>query len=288
MPGWSRIPSTTSRPPLTRLTTPGGSPSPSSTSKAICWVSGTCSEGLSTNVLPQPMAKGRNQNGTIAGKLKGTIAAHTPTGWRTVSASTLRGDVLEDAPLHRRRDRARGLDHLDHARRPRRGRRRSSCPSRSSPSARAPPCAPRGPRAGRTACARAADDADRAPLGQRGARGAHRGVEVRRRRQRHAGQHLAGGGVGDVELLGAGGRGPLPRRRSCRAGGWTGWWQCSSQHPFVVGVVGDGPGAGGAGHHVEVVEVVAGRRRDRVVAPGNEDGVAVAHRELSSRERSAV
>ena len=88
MSGWSRMPSTTSRPPLTRLTTPGGSPRPSSTSKAICWVSGTCSEGLSTKVLPQPIAKGRNQKGTIAGKLKGTIAAHTPTGWRTVSAST--------------------------------------------------------------------------------------------------------------------------------------------------------------------------------------------------------
>ena len=41
-------------------------------------------------MLPQPIAKGRNQNGTMAGKLKGTIAAQTPTGWRTVSASTLR------------------------------------------------------------------------------------------------------------------------------------------------------------------------------------------------------
>ena len=51
-------------------------------------VSGTCSDGLSTNVLPQAMANGRNQNGTIAGKLKGTIAAHTPTGWRIVSQST--------------------------------------------------------------------------------------------------------------------------------------------------------------------------------------------------------
>ena len=34
------------------------------------------------------MANGRNQNGTIAGKLNGTIAAHTPTGWRIVSQST--------------------------------------------------------------------------------------------------------------------------------------------------------------------------------------------------------
>ena len=41
-------------------------------------------------MLPHAIANGRNQNGTIAGKLNGTIAAHTPTGWRTVSASTLR------------------------------------------------------------------------------------------------------------------------------------------------------------------------------------------------------
>ena len=39
-------------------------------------------------VLPQAIAKGRNQNGTMAGKLKGTIAAQTPTGWRNVSQST--------------------------------------------------------------------------------------------------------------------------------------------------------------------------------------------------------
>src|SRR3989337_2543341 len=80
MPGWSRMPSTTSRPPFTRFTTPGGRPSESSTSNAICWVSGTCSDGFRTNVFPQPIANGRNQNGTIAGKLNGTVAAHKPTG----------------------------------------------------------------------------------------------------------------------------------------------------------------------------------------------------------------
>ena len=41
-------------------------------------------------MLPHAIANGRNQNGTIAGKLNGTIAAQTPTGWRTVSASMLR------------------------------------------------------------------------------------------------------------------------------------------------------------------------------------------------------
>ena len=98
MPGCSRMPSTISRPPLTRFTTPGGRPRPSITSNAICCVIGTCSEGLSTNVLPQPIANGRNQNGTIAGKLNGTIAAHTPTGWRIVSASTLRATSSSTRP----------------------------------------------------------------------------------------------------------------------------------------------------------------------------------------------
>src|SRR3954464_10286328 len=91
LPGWARIPSTISRPPFTRLTTPGGRPSASSSSNAICCVSGTCSEGLSTNVLPQAIANGRNQNGTIAGKLNGTIAAQTPTGWGEVAAAVVAG-----------------------------------------------------------------------------------------------------------------------------------------------------------------------------------------------------
>ena len=52
------------------------------------WVSGTCSDGFRTKVLPQAIANGRNQNGTIAGKLNGQMAAHTPTGWRMVSVST--------------------------------------------------------------------------------------------------------------------------------------------------------------------------------------------------------
>ena len=39
-------------------------------------------------------------------------------------------DVLEDAALHRRRDRAGGLDHLDHARHLGARVGRASCPSR--------------------------------------------------------------------------------------------------------------------------------------------------------------
>ena len=75
---------------MTRFTTPGGNSNPCSSSNAICWVSGTCSDGFKTNVFPHAIANGKNQNGTIAGKLNGTIAAHTPTGWRIVSASMFR------------------------------------------------------------------------------------------------------------------------------------------------------------------------------------------------------
>ena len=256
MPGWSRIPSTTSRPPLTRLTTPGGSPSPSSTSKAICWVSGTCSEGLSTNVLPQPIAKGRNQNGTIAGKLKGTIAAHTPTGWRIVSASTLRATSSRMRPcivvgiahaastisIMRATSARRVDDRLAHL-----GRHRA----RELLLARLEPLAQREEQA------RAADDADRAPLGQRGARGAHGGVEVRRRRQRDAGQHLAGGGVGDVELVGAGGRRPLAADVVVEQTGGRGGGSAHRSIHSWSGSLAMAQARRRAGHHVEVVEVVA-------------------------------
>ena len=79
---------TTSAPPFTRLTTPGGSPSSSISPNTRRCVSGTCSDGFRMNVFPHAMAKGRNHMGTMAGKLKGTMAAHTPTGWRIVSQST--------------------------------------------------------------------------------------------------------------------------------------------------------------------------------------------------------
>ena len=94
--------STVSRPPRTRLTTPGGKISCSSiSSKMRTEVSGSCSEGLRMNVLPQPTAKGRNQSGIIAGKLNGVIAATTPTGWRTISTSTPRATPSRFSPFSR-------------------------------------------------------------------------------------------------------------------------------------------------------------------------------------------
>ena len=71
------------------MTTPGGKISAASiNSKIRAEVSGSLSDGLSTNVLPQATANGRNQSGIIAGKLNGVIAAITPTGWRTISTSS--------------------------------------------------------------------------------------------------------------------------------------------------------------------------------------------------------
>ena len=70
------------------LKTPSGSPASISSSPSRTADSGTFSDGLSTNVLPQASATGNIQSGTIAGKLNGVIPAQTPTGWRTVSQST--------------------------------------------------------------------------------------------------------------------------------------------------------------------------------------------------------
>ena len=73
----------------------GGEDEPSSCNNSgscpsgiICCDSGTRSDGFSTNVLPDTRANGRNQSGTIAGKLKGVIAPTTPSGWRMTWQST--------------------------------------------------------------------------------------------------------------------------------------------------------------------------------------------------------
>ena len=50
-------------------------------------LSGVCGDGFKMKVLPQLIAVGRNQSGTINGKLKGVIAAKTPAGCRTVVSS---------------------------------------------------------------------------------------------------------------------------------------------------------------------------------------------------------
>src|SRR5687768_2007457 len=80
--GWSSNPSTASREPLTRFSTPGGKPAWWISSKILVSATGTCSDGLTMKVFPQATAYGRNQKGTMAGKLKGQMAAKTPSGVR--------------------------------------------------------------------------------------------------------------------------------------------------------------------------------------------------------------
>ena len=152
-------------------------------------------------VLPQAIEKGRNQKGTIAGKLKGTIAAQTPTGWRTVSASTPRETSSATRPWI-----VVGIAHAastisiiraTSARASPIVLPISSVTERARSSRRAVKAFAQGEEA-----AGALDHADVAPRGQRGAGGANGAVDLCGAGERHAGEDLAAGGVGDVEGLG--------------------------------------------------------------------------------------
>ena len=48
---------------------------------------GSRSLGLSTKLLPQAIATGNIQHGTMHGKLNGVMPATTPSGWRSVQLS---------------------------------------------------------------------------------------------------------------------------------------------------------------------------------------------------------
>ena len=213
MPGESRIASTTSRPPLTRFATPAGSSSSARISKTIDCVIGVCSEGLRMNVLPAAIANGRNHIGTIAGKLNGVIAAHTPTGWRIVSQSTLVATDLERAPLHRLRHRAVPPRPSRSRARPRRARRDRLAHLarhrlRELPGALLERLVQAEHEAG------AADDRRRSPRRERRTRGGGGRLDLVAAAERDLRQHFARRGIGDVQ---ARARAPTPssaRRRS--------------------------------------------------------------------------
>ena len=76
-----------SSPPLTTLSTPGGSTS-RRTSPSRSVASGVNGDGLSTTVLPASSAGAIFQAASDSGKFHGVIAATTPTGRRTTSANT--------------------------------------------------------------------------------------------------------------------------------------------------------------------------------------------------------
>src|SRR4051812_31928531 len=74
--------------PCTRFNTPGGIPASCASSTMRAAVRGTLSDGFRIKVLPQAMARGNIQSGTMMGKLNGVIPTHMPTGYRVDQLST--------------------------------------------------------------------------------------------------------------------------------------------------------------------------------------------------------
>ena len=66
--------------PCRTLSTPSGSPASSASAPRRAAVSGLCSAGLSTTVLPNASAGATFQLACMAGKFHGAIATTTPAG----------------------------------------------------------------------------------------------------------------------------------------------------------------------------------------------------------------
>src|SRR4029079_10363947 len=78
------MPAPTSPPaPVTRLTTPGGTPASSRILTKCRADNGVSVAGLKTTVLPHTSAGMIFHDGIAIGKFHGVITPHTPSGWRT-------------------------------------------------------------------------------------------------------------------------------------------------------------------------------------------------------------
>src|SRR5688572_4388696 len=80
----------TSGPPVTRLTTPGGTPASSRTLTKLTADSGVSVAGLKTTVFPQTSAGAIFHDGIAIGKVHGVIVEATASGWRTDMANLSR------------------------------------------------------------------------------------------------------------------------------------------------------------------------------------------------------
>src|SRR5215831_3956158 len=80
--GCSSRRSTAALSPCTTLNTPAGKPASRQRAAIQFAADGSFSLGLHTTVLPVAIAIGKNQHGTIAGKLNGLMIVTTPSGWR--------------------------------------------------------------------------------------------------------------------------------------------------------------------------------------------------------------
>jgi len=79
--------STATLSPCTTLKTPSGRPACLSSSAMNRLGLGSRSLGLRMKALPQAIATGNIQHGTMQGKLNGVMPATTPSGWRSVQLS---------------------------------------------------------------------------------------------------------------------------------------------------------------------------------------------------------
>jgi hypothetical protein len=92
---------TVGAPPYTTLTTPLGTPLSLSKSINKLQAPATFSLGFNINVFPSVIANGNIHNGTIAGKLKGAIPAHTPNGTLYEYKSTFLATFSQASPSAR-------------------------------------------------------------------------------------------------------------------------------------------------------------------------------------------
>ena len=110
MVGCARMASTEVLSPWTTLKTPSGRPASLSISASRMEELGSRSQGLRTKVLPQAMAMGNIQSGTMAGKLKGVMPATTPSGWRMDQRVDAGADLLGVFAFEELRDAGGELD----------------------------------------------------------------------------------------------------------------------------------------------------------------------------------
>src|SRR5262245_35481518 len=78
--------SPTSLPPVTRLTTPGGTPASSRIRTKFTADNGVSVAGLKTTVFPHTSAGAIFHDGIAIGKFHGVMTAQTPSGWRNAIA----------------------------------------------------------------------------------------------------------------------------------------------------------------------------------------------------------
>ncbi len=85
--GCSSSASTATLSPCTTLNTPSGNPACLNSSPMKTEGDGSRSLGFKMKLLPQAIATGNIQHGTMHGKLNGVMPATTPSGWRSVQLS---------------------------------------------------------------------------------------------------------------------------------------------------------------------------------------------------------